>query len=76
VKRPNCVLCNKPATHVALFDEKNDNFRGSAVCKEHRENPTNATNRETLITRIEGFSVPDNAVCDLHADGILAGGSK
>jgi hypothetical protein len=76
MKRPNCVVCNQPASHVALFDDGNNNFKGSAVCNAHKENPANATNRATLITRIEGFSIPDNAVSDPQAEGILAGGTK
>jgi hypothetical protein len=76
MKRPNCVVCNQRASHVVLFEDGNNNFKGSAVCDEHKGKPTDATSRETLITRIEGFFIPDNAVCDPQADGIPAGGSQ
>jgi hypothetical protein len=76
MKRPNCVVCNQPASHVALFDDGNNNFKGSAVCAQHKENPSMAVREESLIARIEGFSVPDDAVCDLQSEGIPAGGAK
>lgn len=76
MKRPNCVVCNQPASHVALFDDGNNNLKGSAVCAQHKENPSMAVREESLIARIEGFSIPDNAVYDPQADDILAGGTK
>jgi hypothetical protein len=74
MKRPKCVVCNQPASHVVLFEDGNNNFKGSAVCNEHKGKPTDTSARETLITRIEGFCVPDTAACNPQPDGIQAGG--
>ena len=76
MKRPKCVVCKQPASLIVLFEDGNDNFKGSAVCDEHKGKPTDATSRETLITRIEGFFVPDKAVCDPQADSIPTGGAQ
>jgi len=62
MKRPDCVVCNQPASHVALFGDGGNHFNGSAVCAQHKEHPSNQSNTEALVTRIEGFSVPDAAI--------------
>jgi hypothetical protein len=73
MKRPRCIVCNEPAPLIVLFEEGNNNFRGSAFCNEHKANPTDTSNRETLITRIGGVLIPD-AACNQQPDGIPAGG--
>ena len=75
MKRPKCVVCNQPASLIVLFEEGNNNFKGSAVCDEHKGKPTDATSRETLITRIEGFFIPDTPVCEPQAV-VPTGGAK
>jgi len=76
MKRPKCVVCKQPASFIVLFDDGKDNFKGSAVCDEHKEKPTDATSRETLITRIEGFFIPDKAVCNPQTDLVPTGGAR
>ncbi len=58
MQRPKCVVCNQPATHVAVFPTGDAGvFKGSSVCNAHKEHPTTMTENEALVAAIEGFSL-------------------